>query len=612
MAASAGTVTLNLDANSVKMIRELQKAQRQTKRSAGKMRSDMARAFKSMAKSAAVFGVAMAAAAAAAAKFSISMADNIGKSADALGLGIEEFQEYEFAAGRAGIATSQFTSNMTAFVKRVGEAKAGMGPLVSGLKNLNPTLLENLKNAKNQGEALRLMADAVKNADSATERAALTNAAFSRAGVTMVNMLDDGAAGLNKVAREARDLGVVMQEDLVRKAEEATDKMGDLQKVLQIRIAETVLENADAIIKLSNAMIVFVTEAPGFLLFLKDEFNAVLGFIDNADFVRLSDKLVSLKEDLAKMTDPGFIGIMGRIFTPNDEEQIAAIREEIRTTQNLLDEIEAKASDRAQQPTGETGTTAPTLLNPDGVQADADKVSQIIANMMDKVKTFGMTDDQKALINIIKLGAGEEAQREFIKATQALRGLIEAEEIANAVLEEVVVTAERLPDVVVEGATAMDEFALQAARNMQDAFADFLFDPFDEGVKGMAESFAKTIQRMAADAAAQAILNAIFGGLAGSSNAGIAAFGASFGGGRASGGDVLGGTAYLVGEDGPEVIIPRGAGTVIPNGQIGGSNVVVNIDARESDNPGRLLALVPVIQAQVEASISLKTRRGYM
>jgi len=50
---------------------------------------------------------------------------------------------------------------------------------------------------------------------------------------------------------------------------------------------------------------------------------------------------------------------------------------------------------------------------------------------------------------------------------------------------------------------------------------------------------------------------------------------------RAGGGDVMGGSPYLVGEQGPELIIPRNNGTVIPNNQLGsamggGPQVVYN------------------------------------
>lgn len=49
--------------------------------------------------------------------------------------------------------------------------------------------------------------------------------------------------------------------------------------------------------------------------------------------------------------------------------------------------------------------------------------------------------------------------------------------------------------------------------------------------------------------------------------AGVAgAFG--FGGGKASGGPVSGGTAYMVGERGPEMFVPSQSGTIIPNGGV--------------------------------------------
>ena len=47
-----------------------------------------------------------------------------------------------------------------------------------------------------------------------------------------------------------------------------------------------------------------------------------------------------------------------------------------------------------------------------------------------------------------------------------------------------------------------------------------------------------------------------------------------FGGGRANGGPVSGGTSYLVGERGPEIFTPRSNGAIIPNGAMGGGTVI--------------------------------------
>lgn len=55
------------------------------------------------------------------------------------------------------------------------------------------------------------------------------------------------------------------------------------------------------------------------------------------------------------------------------------------------------------------------------------------------------------------------------------------------------------------------EFAIQAARNIQTTLADFLFDPFKDGLKGMLDSFEQTLRRMAAEALAAQLGKKLFG-----------------------------------------------------------------------------------------------------
>jgi hypothetical protein len=84
------------------------------------------------------------------------------------------------------------------------------------------------------------------------------------------------------------------------------------------------------------------------------------------------------------------------------------------------------------------------------------------------------------------------------------------------------------------------------------------------------------------------VINAMFkvnnasSGLGGAGNIFSSLIGGLFGGFRASGGPVSAGKAYMVGEQGPEMIVPGASGTVIPNHRLSdksGSNasVVVNI-----------------------------------
>ena len=64
----------------------------------------------------------------------------------------------------------------------------------------------------------------------------------------------------------------------------------------------------------------------------------------------------------------------------------------------------------------------------------------------------------------------------------------------------------------------------------------------------------------------------------------------AIGGARALGGPVSGGVPYLVGERGPEIMVPRMAGTVIPNHGIGAAGAVeVTVQVLED---GKLQAYV--------------------
>ena len=68
-----------------------------------------------------------------------------------------------------------------------------------------------------------------------------------------------------------------------------------------------------------------------------------------------------------------------------------------------------------------------------------------------------------------------------------------------------------------------------------------------------------------------------------------------FGGGRASGGPVSGGTTYLVGEKGPELFTPNSSGAIIPNG-VGGTGTTINLTVNGAIDPeGTARTIVDVL-----------------
>lgn len=186
-------------------------------------------------------------------KRALEGADAIAKSADAAGLSTDKYQEYTDALSFAGITTETFNSVTVAFVKRVGEARNGVGPLVSGLKGVNDELLAGIVNAKNQDEALDLVFDAMGRAGDAAERAAIANAAFSRTGVVLARSVKDGTEALRANMKAARDSGRVIEEEYLRSAEAANDAMASFQKTLGANFTRVLVANAEGIKSLADS-----------------------------------------------------------------------------------------------------------------------------------------------------------------------------------------------------------------------------------------------------------------------------------------------------------------------------------------------------------------------
>ena len=82
---------------------------------------------------------------------------------------------------------------------------------------------------------------------------------------------------------------------------------------------------------------------------------------------------------------------------------------------------------------------------------------------------------------------------------------------------------------------------------------------------------------------------------------------------RADGGNVTGGEPYMVGERGPELFVPNTSGNIVPNESIGGSSVVVNVDASGSSVEGdaeNARALGEMLASAIQAELIQQKRPG--
>ncbi|KKK53894.1 hypothetical protein LCGC14_3090200, partial [marine sediment metagenome] len=153
------------------------------------------------------------------------------------------------------VEQSVLNSSLAAFTKRLGEAKDGAGGLFSLLKRTQDgrILLKQLNATTDVGVALGLMADEMVKIEDPTKKAAFASAAFSRAGMSMVNLLNQGSDGVDKLKTRHFELAG-SQEKGARNAAKMADAMTDVKASMQGVKAEILTALAPAFLEMTTRM----------------------------------------------------------------------------------------------------------------------------------------------------------------------------------------------------------------------------------------------------------------------------------------------------------------------------------------------------------------------
>lgn len=221
--------------------------------------SARARALATAVRGVGLAAAAMGAAVAAGASRAISALDGIGKKSAQIGITAEALQELRFAAKSAGVPVTSLDSSLERFSKRLGEAQQGFGAAKKQLEELG--LSADTLSKIPLDRALEIVGQRISELELPTQRAAAAAGLFGREGVAMVNMLKDGAAGLQQVRQDARDMGAVVANDVVKRAEDAEDRLGRLKDVITAQLSTALVEAEPLLIAVATGIAEIATAA---------------------------------------------------------------------------------------------------------------------------------------------------------------------------------------------------------------------------------------------------------------------------------------------------------------------------------------------------------------
>jgi hypothetical protein len=538
----------------------------------------------------AAFSVAAVGAFAVMAKRSIDSMDAMAKQAQQAGVTTEALSSLGYAAKLSGVEQGNLTQSLGRLSKAMLDASYGTGEAKKAFDALgiqSGTL-------KSADEGLLAIAERFAQMEDGAQKTALAMQIFGRSGRQLIPFLNQGREGIAALQKEADRLGVTIDTKTAKAAEQFNDNLTRMAAIGQGLFNQLATGLLPVLVDITGAMFAASVETDETTKAANDlsknqlpEWVKGLAF----SFAGLADVVIGALKIIGS-ADRIFDGFGKRVqFVQNQLQQLALwsktplfgeAPEELKSLKESLEREEFKISldimdiDNQLEKTFETIGFKYTKMikesfdNPPaiglsgfsnrgggsgrGITTTTSSANAAATQMAEQVSEY------EKFINDItgRTDKARLAQQQLWVETARNIGQISEQEYEFA-MSQLIRTEDQ-----------MSQFAIQAARNIQNILGDGLFNILSGRFDDIGSSFANMINRMVTDLMASQISQLLFGDF-GSSNkiGGLAAtigkaIGAAFSGGVSTpadfnaGGFAEGGYTGMGGKYEPAGVVHRG------------------------------------------------------
>ena len=504
-------------------------------------------------------------------KSSIDTADQLGKLSQKIGLSVERLSELRFAASLADTNLESFTKGMKGFNQALVEAQDGNSKAAEIFKQLGVDI------AAGPDKALRQFADGLALLKDGELKTALATEVLKKGGLELIPMLNQGSKGLDEMADKARKLGLVMSADMAKQAEQFNDSL------------KTIAARTEALsIALAGRMIGGLAEVSTNMAKAAEN-----GTLWSRSLLEVAKAITVVASLFPKWTEIGKAGdrtaeLLFRL------DQGAKGREEAGAdffTKYVKPWPSGRRALGGQQPTAAEamGPPAPNTealacalsggkwVNgkceragakkpKDNTAADLARSLEAQQEIMDEANRLGadfLLNQQKVI----------DEHNNRLQAADIAGWVAHADAVFAAAEEEALALAK-----IAAQSEKADNIARDLGMTFSSAFEDAIVGAkkFSEVLRSLERDILRLVTReLITKPFAEGITGMVKG--SGIGQAVSSFFSSIFGGGKAVGGPVSTGTAYMVGERGPELFVPNMAGQIVPNGASGNIQVTMNV-----------------------------------
>lgn len=501
------------------------------------------------------------------------------------GTGIERFQELAFASRSFGIEQDKLADILKDVNDKFGDYfSTGAGPLADFFEQIAPKigLTADAFRGLSSDQALGLYVKSLQDAGVSQAQMTFYMEALASDATALSPLFADNSRKLNELAAAGRDLGVVIDQDIIAKSVNLRKRWDEVVTAMQTKFNTFVMNVAvglDDIFGFTDAASV------------QKDIDGVTASLDG--LIRKRDEESKKAAEALGDSDFADLPVQNQRIFERSSQKVQELNAQIQLTSMYLRNLQDASS-----------TDLGEIELPFSSEDDGVAITETAGSIS------SLKSELESLLNVLE-PAGK-ASRDFAKQEAKINEIVAAGIISRERGNQLIAEAAKLMKDAEPAAQRLAEIGEAMQSSMESAFMGMI-----DGTMSAKDAF----RSMAADIIKELYRVLVVQQLVGSFKTGgggiLGALAPVFG--RASGGAVQAGQPYVTGEHGRELFVPSQNGRILSAAQTnnmqrgggdGGVTVIQNNTFGNGVNRAEINAMLPKIVEASKAAVMDAKRQG--
>ncbi len=249
MAQTIGTVLINVESNTAKLVDGMNKAEAYMKKQVDSMKSTLGILGKAFVVVGGAGGIGVMV------KSSITAADQLGVLSEKLSTTVTGLSELQYVAKFSGVEMKTLESALSAMIRRTNNfTRSGGGAASTALKELGISAEYAKENFTDTETTFKLIIDRLRDMPDSYHRTAIAQDIFSKSAAGVVSMANLSTKEMQNLILEGEKFGAIISDDMAKSAGELNDNLDRLTENMNGMFTSLANNALPAMVEISDSI----------------------------------------------------------------------------------------------------------------------------------------------------------------------------------------------------------------------------------------------------------------------------------------------------------------------------------------------------------------------